>query len=394
MNAIAALLVLAFADPAPTVDIATLSLKHSRGELISADAAGWKLRRDGQEETVAIDDILTVEVLAAAKPASSPALQVMLMDGSKLNAAQVGQESDAVTIESSSLGAQKLARAAVSSIRFAASPSLVDASWIELLQRERRQDLLVVKKGDVLDFVEGVVSKITANEVQVLLDKEPVTLKREKVFGVIYFQKAAATQKPSGLVELVNGDRLFVRRVSASDGQFVLSLMSGAEAKIPLSDVQRLDLSLSKTWLSDLKPRDVKYEPSFLSLGANATPLDAYRADYDVDTQNRRLQVRDKEFHRGVSIRSKTLLRYRLNGDYARLRSWMGIQKGFYGDVHVELSLDGQKVLAADVLPEKEPQAIDLDVSGKFVLDVLVDYGANNYDVGDHLVLGHARLTK
>jgi hypothetical protein len=108
-----------------------------------------------------------------------------------------------------------------------------------------------------------------------------------------------------------------------------------------------------------------------------------------------RLKVGDKFFDRGVWIHSRTRLRYRLEGDYSRFQAWMGIQSTHTGKVHVEFIVDGQTVLEADAAAgAKAPQRVDLDVKGKFALDIFVDYGDDGDDIGDHLTLGDARLTK
>ena len=73
----------------------------------------------------------------------------------------------------------------------------------------------------------------------------------------------------------------------------------------------------------------------------------------------------------------------------------MGIQHGYAGDVHVQISADGQHLLTQDVSPQDEaPFKIDLNISGKFTLEILVDYGKVESDIGDHLVLAEARLLK
>lgn len=384
MNALLALMLVAFAET-PSVDVATLSLKRVRGEFVAADASQWKIRRDGNDEVVPLDEVLNVEVVTSAKPAKATGLEVSLLDGSQLVASNVSLEGDSLGTESAGLGNRKFARSSVSSIRFLPTGPLEQA-WRDLVQKERKQDLLVVKKNDVLDFVEGVVSKVTATDVVVLLDGDPVTLKREKVFGVILFQRNASTKQAPGLVELASGDKLAAQQVTGDGAKISVKLMSGDVVSVPLEAVLRIDLSRAKTWLSDLKPRDIKHEDVF---------IDKWREyNNDKDIYGGTLLLGDSQFHRGVCIRSKTSLRYRLEGDYSRFKAWMGIQKGFNGDVHVEMSLDGKKVLEADVAPGKPAQPIDLDVSGKFVLEILVDYGSNQDDQGDHLVLGHARLTK
>lgn len=380
-------LVLAFAD-GPQVDVATLNGQQKTGELVSVDAKEWKLRVNGREESIAASDILTATWPPATAKLEAAPFELKLIDGSKLAVTQATLEGDWLTVESASLGKQKLARTTIASLRLGAPAGPIEQSWADLSQRDKKQDMLVIRKNDVLDFVEGVVGKITATDVQVLLDGEPVTVKREKVFGVVVYQRATSNQKPVGSLELMNGDKLFARSVVLANGQFQVTLPTGGEASVPLTQVRRVDFSLGKlTWLGDLKPRDMKHD--FILM--DGLP------EYGVDRSllGERLRVGDKFFDRGVWIHSKTRLKYRLEGDYSRFQAWMGIQSSHTGNVHVEFLADGQKLLAADVVAgAKAPQRVDLDLKGKFVLEVVVDYGDDGDDIGDHLTLGDARLTK
>lgn len=380
-------LVLAFAD-GPQVDVATLNGQQKTGELVSVDAKEWKLRVNGHEVSIAASDILTATWPPATAKLEAAPFELKLIDGSKLAVTQATLEGDWLTVESASLGKQKLARTTIASLRLGAPAGPIEQSWADLSQRDKKQDMLVIRKNDVLDFVEGVVGKITATDVQVLLDGEPVTVKREKVFGVVVYQRAATSQKPVGSLELMNGDKLFARSVVLTNGQFQVTLPTGGEASVPLTQVRRVDFSLGKlTWLGDLKPRDMKHD--FILM--DGLP------EYGVDRSllGERLRVGDKFFDRGVWIHSKTRLKYRLEGDYSRFQAWMGIQSSHTGNVHVEFLADGQKLLAADVVAgAKAPQRVDLDLKGKFVLEVVVDYGDDGDDIGDHLTLGDARLTK
>ena len=140
------------------------------------------------------------------------------------------------------------------------------------------------------------------------------------------------------------------------------------------------------TWLSGLDPRDVKHEFRFID------PAPTMANDRDVWGEP--LKIGKQSFARGVAIRSKTELRYRLNGDFSRLQAWIGIQQGYRGDVRLQLSLDGEKVFDQIVEPKTDAVPFDLDVSDRFNLDVLVDYGSLQSDIGDHLILGNARLLR
>lgn len=380
-------LVLAFAD-GPQVEVATLSGQQKVGELVAVNGKEWKLRTSSGEESIAANEILTATWPGAPTKVEIAPLELKLVDGSRLGVTQATLEGDWITVESASLGKQKLARTTIANVRLGTPTGPIEQSWSDLTQREKTQDMLVIRKNDVLDFVEGVVGKITPSDVQILLDGEPVIVKREKVFGVVVFQRGAANQKPIGSLDLVNGDKLFARSVALSNGEFQVTLPTGGEAKVPLAQVRRVDFSLGKlTWLGDLKPRDMKHD--FILM--DGLP------EYGVDRSllGERLRVGDKFFDRGVWIHSKTRLKYRLEGDYSRFQAWMGIQSSHTGNVHVEFLADGQKLMEADVLAgAKAPQRVDLDLKGKFVLEVVVDYGDDGDDIGDHLTLGDARLTK
>lgn len=387
MKTLLTLLALAFAD-GQSVNLATVSGKQLAGELVSVDATHWTVRSNGQEERLATSEILMATLPNAGAKTEAQSFEVMLTDGSRIGMTQATLDGEWLTVESTSLGAQKIARAAVSNVRLSSATGPIEQAWVDLTQRDKKQDMLVIRKGDVLDFVEGVVSKITPADVQVLLDSEPVAVKREKVFGVIYFQRTPLKAKPVGQVELTNGDKLLMRGLLVKDGSSKITTAAGAEFTLPQSKIARVDFSTGKlTWLGDLKPRDIKHE--FVIM--DGLP------EYGVDRSllGERLKVGDKFFDRGVWIHSRTRLRYRLEGDYSRFQAWMGIQSTHTGKVHVEFIVDGQKVLEADAAAgAKAPQRVDLDVKGKFALDIFVDYGDDGDDIGDHLTLGDARLTK
>jgi hypothetical protein len=247
--------------------------------------------------------------------------------------------------------------------------------------------MLVVQKGETLDFVEGTIGDVTESAIVLLLDGEKIEVPREKAFGVIYFRNVEEAARPTGFVELLGGDRLAIRSVEIKDSFASVVLTADVAVGIPLSSIIRFDLSTNKlTWLSSLDPRDVKHEFRFID------PAPTMANDRDVWGEP--LKVGKQSFARGVAIRSKTELRYRLNGDFSRLQAWAGIQHGYLGDVRLQLSLDGEKVFDQIVEPKSDVVLIDLDVANRFNLDVLVDYGSLQSDIGDHLILGNARLLK
>lgn len=383
------LLVVAAAVAAPRVEISTLSGDEFSGNLTSITADTWELDVDGKPVKVAGAQVLATRFFVAGQTAvEKESLELSLTDGSLLHLKTALADPKEVHVTSDVTGEMKIPRNFVQSLRFVKAPTSVDDSWKELVARTARQDMLVVRKNDVLDFVEGVIGEISETQVNVLLDGENIPVNRDRVFGLIFYQREPGKAGSAAQVQLLNGDLLQARKVTSSAGTSVeLALPCGPEVSVAADQVKAVDFSSGRlAWIDEVVPREKKHEFEVIDV------VPDYRVNRDI--YGSRLKVGKRVFDRGVCIRSKTLVRYRLDGDFNRFQAWMGIQHGYAGDVNVTISCDGTELFSGSVEPNAEAQRIDLDVSGKYSLEVLVDFGKVKSDIGDHLVLGDARLLK
>ena len=103
-----------------------------------------------------------------------------------------------------------------------------------------------------------------------------------------------------------------------------------------------------------------------------------------------------KEFSKGLAVHSRTLLIYRLPGDYTRFIATAGIDPRVRdgGNVRLQISGDG-KILFDGAVTGKDPEPLELDVdiTGVHRLRILVDYG-DQTDIADYLHLCNAKVTK
>lgn len=375
---------------APQVEISTIEGARHSGTLTSAGTDSWTLDVDGKAVNVALSSMLEARMQTDSVLPAVSLHEVVLVDSSRIGSSAVSLAGQTLTITAPAAESISLPRATIGNIRLAESPSSVDEQWAELVERERREDWLVIRKQDKLDFVPGVISGISDEHVSLLLDGETVPVPRARVFGVIFHQRQISNDKPAGVVEFVGGDRLAVQSVTGNGSDFEIHLAAGPRLTIPADRVRSIDFSADKlTWLSSLKPRDVKHEFRFIGWAA---PV---RNDRDSWGGDAYLRLGNQTFSRGVCIRSKATVQYRLNGDYRRFVALMGIQEDYQGAVHVQILADGQKLIDQAVSWEDEtPHELDLDVSGKFLLEIRVDYGEDKDDIGDNLVLAEARLLK
>ncbi|MGQ0633130.1 MAG: NPCBM/NEW2 domain-containing protein [Planctomycetaceae bacterium] len=381
-------LVAALADP-PAVEIDTLRGDRQTGRLVRIDSAAVRLRQGDEEAlTVPMADVLELRIVKPSPPEPSNGPRVALVDGSQISCRDFRVSKDQAQLDTVCCGLVALPVARVSHVRFGISTAKLDEAWQALLTREAKGDLLVLRKEDVLDFLTGVAGDIR-DKLGFLLDGEELQVPREKVYGVIFRRRAPAASKPVCQVKLAGGDVLHAAEVRADEAGLQISLVGGGELKLPLATVSALDYSAGKVvYLSQLEPRDVKYVPYFDLTWE-------YRRDRSLDGNP--ITVAGKSYSRGLAIHSKTTLRYRLAGEFDRLKAIAGIDdevRSVGATVLLKISGDGKPLFEAPVSGRDPPRPLDLSVAGVRDLEILVDFGDDGGAMGDRLDLADAKLFK
>jgi alpha-galactosidase len=98
-----------------------------------------------------------------------------------------------------------------------------------------------------------------------------------------------------------------------------------------------------------------------------------------------------------LGLFSQTRLRYRIAGEYSRFRAVAGIDDAaprLNTSALLRISGDGRSLFEAEFAPGEPPRPIDLDLGGVRELEILVDFGADQLNIGDFLDLADAKLTK
>lgn len=385
------------------VQVVTLPGEQYEGTLDAFTPESVTVKSDVKSQTIPIEEVLQIRTAATLPAAAADAaIEIRLVDDSRLRAKSMTTAGSTATITHSQLGEIKIPTAAISSVRLAPSDPKIDAEWTKLVERTIKKDVVAVRKGDVLDHLDGVVGALEETTMQFQMDGDDIPIKREKVFGLIYSKRESTAKKAIAQLDLSTGDRLALRTVAWSGNLWKVRLVSGAEFEVGSDLFRGLDYSLGKvTYLSDLEPRAMKYTPEFGFPGAY--PVYEFRRDKNFEGGP--ITLGNKPYAKGLAIHSQTMLKYRLGGDYRRFQAVMGIGDEIrYGDVDVTLKGDGKTLfksaVKASTLGDKGtvqrsvPQILDVDVAGVVELEVFVDYGSDGHDNGDRLYLGNARVVK
>jgi hypothetical protein len=374
----------------PAAEVETTRGERQYGRLTELSDSTLRLRREDGDFDVPLAEVLSVRLTSKPEdeePALGP--RVVLTDGSRLSCSEFSVQDNKAKLKTPQCGEFSVPVARVAQVRFGISTGKLDEAWNAFAAREQKNDLLIVRKEDVLDHLDGVVANV-GDKITFLLDNEALPIAREKVYGILYRRKASTLPKSTCKVDLVGGDVLQAVSIGWDGTRFEVRLASGVDLKLSASAPAALDFSGGRlVFLSQLEPREVKYVPYF----DDGFSMREYRRDKSLDGLT--ISVGGKTYSRGVAIYSRTTLRYRIAGDFSRFQAIMGIDDSVrrLGNVRVLISGDSKALFDGVVKGTDAPRPLDLDVRGVRDLEILVDYGAE-LSIGDHLDLADARLLK
>ena len=102
-----------------------------------------------------------------------------------------------------------------------------------------------------------------------------------------------------------------------------------------------------------------------------------------------------QSYAKGLSLRSRSKIQYRLPNGYTRLKFVAGIDDRIRSGGAVKLTIlgDQAELYTQAIVGGEPPREIDLAIDGVKQLEIDVDYGDDS-DLGDYLNLGNARITK
>ena len=406
MNCVVLLVCLAINQiPAAAVEVVTLSEEQIEGTIESLSSENVVVKTTNSSLAIPLSDILTLRLTSPAVPEGADSrLLVRLTDESRLFVSSFLSTGTNVTVSHPVFGELQLPVTTVSNVRFAPPDPKIDLEWSQLLERSVKKDMVAVRKGDVLDHLDGIVGSLSDSTLQFQLDGDDLPVKRDKVFGLIFSKRDSTTKKTVARIDLVTGDRLSARQVDWDGKKWQVRLVTGSEVEVAPEQLLSLDFSQSKlTYLSDLEPREVKHTPYF-----NYPGFPVWKYKKDSAFEGKPLTLGKTKYRKGLALHSQTQIRFRLGGEYRRFQAMMGIADEInYGDANVIIKADERIVFSGvaktsnsigpNATERPKPQRLDIDVTGVVELEIFVGYGSENEattDIGDRVYFGNARLLR
>jgi NPCBM/NEW2 domain len=389
--------VAANADPAPEMQVTTVDGQSVRGQLYQL----WDGRVHLSTASLPMDQVLSI-VPTTPLPAANekPTVWIELVDGSKLTGSEFKIDGNRAAFRDETGAGSGTPTELIRSVRLSNPNDSASLKWPVATVTNSTADLLVVRKKDQLDFMEGVIGNVDDNRVALTVDGVRYPVNRAKVDGLIFFHKEKDKfSEPAAVIETVNGWRLKAKELSLSSNNkgFDVNIMAGNERFVlPFEQIAKIDCSPGKiAYLSDLEPASVQWTPYFDFRQAAPAMADFYAPRNDEGREHQSLRLGGKTFSKGLALCSRTAIDFRIPEGMKKFKATAGIDDAVRdtGNVRLKISADGKSLFDQAITGKDAPADLNLDVDGAKRLSILVDFG-DGFDAGDYLDLAEARMVK
>ena len=405
------ILFLMFLDQ-PSVNLTTLEGEQQSGVLTTITESQVTIQVDGVAAEIPAEKLIKLELTSASASTANAetesnqsAQEIQLLDGSRIQCRGIARSAQTVTTTTQAAGELMIPVTAVKAIQLLPSDEKYADQWKSYVQRETKKDLLIVPKreGDGLDFLAGVVSTISAEEITFLLDGDTIPVPAAKVYGVVFAQTNGSKLTSRCVVHAASGLEIGAASITFADGTFMVTTAWGQKLSLSSGQIQMIDFSVGRIrYLSDLVPLKENFsgidpdDSLFTGLVDSATLQLMYgpRRDTTLDSQIP-IRLRGQRFAKGMCIHSRTELTYALDRKFTVLEAIVGIDDLVSGNqqsiVSLTISGDGKQLYHQNVSTQDAPVPLKVSLENVATLTILVDYGDNDSSC-DWLDLADAKL--
>lgn len=377
--------------------ISTLGNKIYTGKIIKFDNQKQEITfstKINQHTLISCKDIIKVEN-AYSNANVRPQNKIVLADGSIVYGKIIDGSAESIGVETNLLGLITLDLIQIKDLFFG------NFSSQEINTSEN--DILYFKSGDVM---EGIIEKFGNDYVQI--EHEQLGSRKEAFSKLkrISFAELEVSKKNNSFVTNIIGfdESSLIGRITRISSEKVSFQMENIEEKreISLKKIKYIFFKNGRfSYVSDLPSNISKIE--YIPYFPNTLAGDVVKKDKNYSGNP--LVIRGQRFYKGLGTISKTKIHLRLNKKYKRFQSVIGIddeiaqrykrQSNFIGgSVVFKVIADKKTIYKSDIVYHFTPSInIDVDVSNKETLTLVVDFGDNAH-VNDYADWGEAILVR
>lgn len=243
------------------------------------------------------------------------------------------------------------------------------------------------KKGNLMPLP-GVLKSVTEDKVTLQFEGEQRQAERAQLRVLEFATLPDKPTPPQGYLVGTDGSVAPFASVTLADGKLTVTAQGASYEGADIESVAEIRFISNRTQnLSDLKPAAVEQSGMF-------DLVFPYRVDQSAAGTPLRLD--GVIYSHGLGMHSRCRLSYNLEGKYVALAGLAGIDDIAAGKGSAELKIigDGRDLASMSLIGGEQPLLVRCDLTGVKELVVLVGFGPDNVDVGDHVDLVDMRLIK
>lgn len=244
-----------------TVKVQRLDGPELDGDLVSATQEGVELTVGSERLTLAGNGLSRVEFPNRVGSGGVQPLLLGLVDGSKLVGAKISGKEQGWQVADSAGGMLAVGPGSVRYLQVRPLAGELKKSFdAAILEPATSDSLLVVRPGDSLDRVNGLIKEIKDAKVLFDLDGDVVEVSFEKLAGMVWFRKLNDRVKPKVAVNTTDGGTVYPDTFRMVGDRFELQGSAGS-LSIPALRIASLDYgSANLRWLSEVDALDSRSE--------------------------------------------------------------------------------------------------------------------------------------
>ena len=376
------------------VEATRLDGNRQAGELTSLTTSALALEATSGPIEIPLVELQEVRLTT---PAGTPApLQVRLTDETLLAGEKVTITAGKLTLTSEELGPLTLATDQVQSVLLTDINAAQAPLWDEMRKKVSQSDLLIIRKGENLDFVGGTIGSVDAEAVTLISRGREVKVPREKIVGVVYATHKLSPGSPVCEVTTGNGSQLRVKTIEVLDGKARLIMANAVPLQVPAEALRSLDFGLGRI-VPLMKAITRQTLPPSVSESTVAVRDHAYSSN---TLQKVQLLVGGKKYSDGLLVHPQTKLEFTLNRQYRKLRTIVGIDENatersrFEPIVEVKILADGKPLWEQTVRWDAAPVSLDLDLANVKTLEIITSTTDGKIGPLRHVDFADAKLIK
>lgn len=385
----------------PVADITLIDGTQLNGEVTVISDAEVTVTVDGQAQAVAGEQLQSIVFNnnEAAIPEENK-ITVNLHDGSVLRAKSVLATATNARITIGEDLSHRLKSDSLASVQFKVLSDQAQQDYNRILKADSAGDVLIVlRPSGSIDELEGVIERVDSEAVTFNFDGDQIPVELSKLAGIKLLKPGSLKiSKTACRLTDLQGNVWQACKFNLNKEEQSLEFETGLgdPISLKLERVQRLQYASSNVvYLSDLSPESAEWTPYLTGRLIRNRLNQLYAPVKDRSASGGPILIGKQEFTKGLSLRSKTVLTYRLTDGFNSLKLTAGLAAETKGRGHINLIIlgDNKQLFQDSIADPSDIRQLELDIKGVRRLSITVDYG-KNLDFGDLLHLGDAKLIK